>query len=144
MARNRETVSEVTEVAEQTPFEQDTAAKTEKVLSFKVIKNVTLPLLKLDVETPIFVRITGEIFKGKKITGKTTEENSKQAPELMHVFNLESEQPMQMIVNQVLSTELKEQYPESGYVGKCFQFVKHAMQGGKNYATFDIAEIEIS
>lgn len=133
---------------DKTPLQQSNeahAATSETPVQFtiKVLNHVTLPLHKLG-DKPSYLKITGTIYKGKKVVGKTTEENSKQAPELVHVFNYETNRPEQMIVNTVLATELREAYPSDGYVGKSFQFVKHAIQGGKNYATFDIAEIEVS
>jgi hypothetical protein len=121
-------------------------------VQFKVVKNVTVPLLKIaDDGTPIYVKALGPIFKAKDISGRVSRaskdgEPSKvtmQAPELLNVLNYETDKEAQIIVSTVLGSELRETYPNDGYVGKSFQIKKYKMQGGKRYATFEIIEISV-
>ncbi len=42
----------------------------------------------------------------------------------------------------MLKSVLSEEYPEAGYVGKCFAITKQAKQPGRDYNKFKIEEIE--
>lgn len=117
-------------------------------LKFTVVKNVTLPLLKKkDDGTPVYVKIDSAIYKAKdNKTGKPAEGETKkamEAPELVQVTNLETGEQQEMIVESVLGIELRDQYPDNGYLGKCFSISKFAKTDGKRYATFQIAEIAL-
>lgn len=113
-----------------------------KGLNFKVVKNVTLPLLKQSDDTTVYVRIDSAIFKGKEIKG--TGEAAKMEPaDLMNVTELESGEQMQMIANAVLKGNLEEEYPEEGYVGKCFAVTRMKVEG-KRYKNYSIQEIEVA
>jgi hypothetical protein len=122
----------------------------ENVLDFKVVKHVTLPLLKLGDDQTVFVRIEEPIFKAKDIKSKAEPKPGeepkavKQAPELMQVTNLKDGVRCQMIANTVLATELRETYPGDKYVGKSFRIGRNKIEGSKQYATFSIAEIEVT
>jgi hypothetical protein len=114
--------------------------------AIKVVKNVTLPLLKmLDNGTPYYVKFISEIYPGKdNKTGKVAEGDAQQkVPDLIQVVNLETGEEQELIVSAVLKAELEEQYPELAYKGKMFRLQKFAKADGKKYATFQIAEIDI-
>jgi hypothetical protein len=116
-------------------------------IAFKVKKLVTVPLLKTpDNGTPIYVRITSEIFDAKDTEGRTPRAEGtqkKQPPKLAHVVNLETGEVQQIIIGTVLGSELNDQYPDNGYVGKSFEIKKLKPAGGKSYAMYQIAEIEV-
>lgn len=114
----------------------------------KILSNVTLPLLKIVTNTDYFVRFTGDIHLGKEISGNaivdpaTGEVKSKKEPAFVaFVDNLETCDPVQIIVSTVMRKELEEQYPSAGYVGKCFMF-SLTKPSGKSYNIPQIAEIE--
>lgn len=114
----------------------------------KIKGHVTLPLLKIAVNTNYFVRFTGDIHLGKEISGNamvdpnTGEVKSKKEPAyIAFVDNLETEEPVQIIVSTVMRKELMEQYPNDDYVGKCFMFSLNK-PAGKSYNVPQIAEIE--
>jgi hypothetical protein len=109
----------------------------------KVVKSVTLPILKQADGVPYYVRVTGAIFLGKQLKGEG--EEAKQEPaHLMNITNLETGEDMQMIANTVMKSSLEEEYPENGYVGKCFQIERKAAGAGKRYKAYSIQEIEIT
>jgi hypothetical protein len=116
-------------------------------LKFKVKKNVTLPLLKLEDGGAIFIRADEPIFLAKEIEGTRARKNAEgqvqQPPHLLNVTNLETGEQMQIIANEVLKSTLEDAYPDTSYVGKSFRVERKPIQKGKKYATFTVAEIEV-
>lgn len=126
----------------------NTAAQAKPKFVPKVIGNVTLPLMKIVANVDYYVRFTGDIHLGKEIAGQakvdpeTGEIKGKKEPAFVaFVDNLETENPVQIIVSTVMRKELIEQYPDSAYVGKCFMF-SLTRPTGKSYNVPQIAEIE--
>lgn len=121
-------------------------------LKFKVAKHVTLPLLKIAPEKPLYVKIVDAIFKAKPQAGSRAESaankpeaegsKKKQPPELAHCIDLTTGEHCQIIIGTVLGAELRETYPDNSYVGHSFQIIQHKVQG-KDYATYSITEIEV-
>jgi hypothetical protein len=111
-------------------------------VKFNVVKNVTLPLLKMVDEKEIYVRIETEVFAGKEVVKKKGEEQLAPA-ELMRVINWETGEEMEIIVNSVLKGTLEEEYVDGSYVGKSFAITRHAKKQGKRYHTFTIKEIDV-
>src|ERR1035441_6792939 len=121
-------------------------------LEFEVVKNVTVPLLKIsDDGQPIYVKILSAIFKARDITGRAPRAVKDgepapmrmEAPELVFVVNLKTGEEQQIIVNSVLGSNLREAYPNDSYVAKCCEIKKHKVAGGKRYATFSIREVAV-
>jgi len=108
-------------------------------MKFRKIKNITLPLLKMDAETLYYVKIIKAMYLGKAIDDK------KEAATLADVINLETGETVQIICPTVLRQTLNEHYPNDSYVGKCFELVKHLVKaadtGALKYNTFNVAEI---
>lgn len=105
--------------------------------TFKVKKHVTVPLLKMVNNTPIYVKFQGEIFKGKVVDDK------KEAPTMANIINLQTGEEQQIILGTVLVGNLEEEYPNAGYVGKSFELVKSAPEGARKYSLYNITEIEV-
>ncbi len=111
--------------------------------NFKVVKNVTVPLLKLVEEKAEYVQLTGAMFQGKEVKG--TGDKAKMEPAILcHCINLTTGEVAQIIVNAVVKENLKEAYPDDSYVGKSFEIIKHAKREGKRYNDFSITEIEVN
>jgi hypothetical protein len=116
----------------------------------KKLKSVTLPLLKQEDEKEYYVKITSKFYKGKDINGNTTADTTdtgkadsvkkKEPPYLCRIVNLETGEEMELIANSVMKSNLEEIYPDSGYVGKCFEVVRYNIQG-KQYKGYHITEI---
>lgn len=105
----------------------------------KIIKKVTMPLLKQQIDVPIFVRVDGAIYVGKELKGDKAGEKP---ADIMHVTDLTSGEVMQYLVPSVVKSTLEEEYANEAYVGKCFALTKHNKKEGKRYFTFSIDEIE--
>lgn len=118
-------------------------------IQFKVKKHVTVPVLKIpDNGAPIYVRVNEAIHTAKDNTGRmpaTPKEGEvkRKPPQLMQVTNLETGEIAQIVAGTVLESELKENYPGDGYVGKCFEIKKFKASGTKAYALYQVAEIEV-
>lgn len=104
---------------------------------FKVKKHVTVPLLKMVNNTPIYVKFESAVFLGKVVDDK------KAAPHMANCINLETGEQVQIILGTVLLGNLEEAYPDESYVGKAFELVKQAPEGSRKYALYQIAEIEV-
>lgn len=118
---------------------QDSAAQTTPAqFAFRKVANVTVPLLSLKdlFEVPIYVRIETPFE-----TAKPTKNDTKEPPTICRVTNLETGELCQLIVPVVLKSELNENFPDAGYVGKCFELIKHKIEGDKKYSTWGITEI---
>lgn len=126
---------------------------------FTVKKHVTLPLLKIQPEQPLYVKFEEPIFKAKPQAGGRApaadiptdfdtpaaapgSRAQKAPPELAHVIDLTTGEHAQIIIGTVLGAEMRSTYPDNGYVGKAFEIVQHKVQG-KQYATYGITEIEV-
>lgn len=115
--------------------------KAAPAFKFNVVKNVTLPLLKPNLDVPVYVKVLEPVFQGKKIDKGA--QKDMEAAMLANVVNLETGENMQMIVPNVLDGIFAEEYKENAYVGKCFSITKHPKASGKRYHPFSVMEIEV-
>lgn len=121
----------------------ETAAVIKPKLNFKKTKLITIPLLKLELDVPVYVKLTGEYFVGKEVKG--VGEKAKMEPAVLcHCINLETGEQQQIILNSVIKANLDEAYANHGYVNKSFEFIKHDKREGKRYNDFSLAEIELT
>lgn len=112
--------------------------------NFKVKRNITLPLLKLEKNNEYYVKFDGPMFLGKEINpGKESSDVRKQAATLANVVNLETGELCQIICPLVLQHELNDAYPGEGYVGLCFA-ISLTRPEGKAYNLVQVTEIEPS
>ena len=105
----------------------------------KVVKQVTLPILKKADNETVYIAVLGPIFQGKQVSGKDAEKM--EPAQLMNCCNLETGEECQIICNAVLKSTLEENYPDEGYVGKAFSIMQYKVEG-KRYKNYKIAEIE--
>ena len=84
---------------------------------------------------PCFHRI--QVVAGKGDDGK-----ERKAANVMRVINLDDEQEYEIVVPMVLHSSLDKKYPNSDYVGKRFEIIKHAKGEGKAYSKFTIYELD--
>ena len=120
--------------------------------SFKIARKITLPLIKPQLDVPVYVKFEAPIFVGKQI-------GDKDAAVLANVTNLETGESAQIIIPSVLQgilhddfgaaaygatakgepvVELKPAGDES-YVGQGFQLIKHKKASGKQYNPYSVA-----
>jgi hypothetical protein len=115
-------------------------------MSFKKVKNLTLDVLKFVENEPRYVKITGPIHLGKeqKKSRKSDDEDKKdrEPAHLAQCINLEDGAECQIIVSAVVLSVLTDEYPNDGYVGKCFSITKKSRVAGKQYFPYGVEEIE--
>lgn len=125
---------------------ENKAAETETKTAapmFKVKKNITLPLIKPQLDVPVYVKVMEPIFTGKDIKTAGDKKNMEPA-QLMNVINLETGEEAQMIVPTVLNGIFADEYKDDAYVGLGFRIVKHPKTSGKAYHPFSVAELDLS
>jgi hypothetical protein len=113
-------------------------------MKFKVIEQVTMPLLKQGDNEAVYVKILSKVFVGKEIKNKRTGEVEQKPAQMVNVVNLENGRPMQYIVNAVLEGTWNDnpKYANGAYVGKSFGILKLPQGEGKRYKNFEVFEIE--
>ena len=137
------------------------SAPVSKAINFTVKKNLTLPVLKMGIDKPVFIKFNEAMKIGKQI-------GDKDAALVAVVTNLETGETLQMLVPAVMQGVLHDEYgaphygtaekgapvtelepriegqaPDS-YVDKCFMITKHEKQSGKQYHPHTVQEIEVS
>lgn len=115
--------------------------KDQKAFVPEIIKNITLPLIKPSIDVPVYVKVTSEMFTGKKM--ETGANKDMEAATLFNCIDLETGAESQLIVPAVLHGIFDDEYKEGAYVGKGFAITKHAKASGKKYHPFSVAEIKV-
>lgn len=110
-------------------------------MEFKRKKLLTIPVLKFKEGEIRYVKITDAMHVGKPQKAKEGEK-AKEPAVLANCINLEDGAICQIIVSAVVKSVLTEEYPNEGYVGKCFAITKQGRNPGKQYNQFDIEEVE--
>lgn len=111
--------------------------------SYKVKKKVTIPTLKFPPGSRICFKITTPIKEGRALKeSRAGNPTNKMGPaQVMEIMSPEGEL-RQLVVATVFRSELDDNYPDEGYVGKWFVVKKLPIAEGKRYSTFEIDEIE--
>lgn len=104
-----------------------------------VKSNLILPVLKMEVNEPIYFKATGAIFVGKEIKG---DKAGDKPADLLNCINLLTGEESQIVCGEVLKSTLQESFEGDTYVGKSFMAEKLPKPDGKRYHQYRIAEIE--
>ncbi len=125
---------------------------------FKVKKNLSLPLIKPQIDQPVYIQFTEAMFIGKKV------QENKEAAVIANVINLEDGEQMQYLVPSVLQGIFHDNYgaplfgktdhgtdiveaakgdAQDSYVGKGFMITKMKKATNKQYHPHKVAEIEL-
>jgi hypothetical protein len=122
----------------------------------KVVKLLTRPVLKMEEGVTRYVKIESAMFIGKDIKSSRKKEddddkNKKEPATIVNVINLGKVgangewigdgSQAQIVMNAVLKGHMADDYPDNGYVGKCFAITKQSRAAGKSYNPFHIEEI---
>lgn len=110
----------------------------------KVKKLLTVPLLKLAVGEPRYIKVTAAMFIGKEIKSSRANAtpSNREPATLVNAINLETGEECQVICSAVVKGNFEDKYPDNSYVGKCFALTKLERAAGKEYNGFKMEEIE--
>ena len=101
----------------------------------KVLRNVTLPVLKLKADgNPRYFKLTGPMHVGKKI------DDQKEAATICNAIDCASGEVGQIVCPTIFQKELDEQYAKDAYVGKFFEVILTRVPE-KNYNIVSLTEI---
>lgn len=106
-------------------------------------KLLTRPVLKLVKEQPRYVLLQARIYIGKEMRQRSPDDKKKEPAHLVDVIDLTTGELAQVIINAVPMSVLTEEYPNFGYVGRCFELTRQTRQEGKSYDPFKVEEIEV-
>lgn len=120
------------------------AGKLASGLKFTKVKSVTVPVLKLMPDRPVYVRIESAMQVSKQVQAKKVGAAPMEPATIAHCVNLENDSECILIVGRMLKSVIDESYPDNGYVGKSFELVNHGMRGDKRYNSYSVNEVEVS
>jgi hypothetical protein len=100
----------------------------------KRLKQVTLPVLKIEKNTTRYFFFKGPMSLGKKL------DDQKEPATIMHAVDLETGEEGLIICPAIMVKELHEAYPKDGYVGKCFELTLTRVPD-KRYNLVSLCEI---
>lgn len=129
------------------PIDAATPAKPWNPADAKVLKVLTLPLIKIRAGITVHVKPTAPFYLAKPQKVKEGEE-AETPPTLLNVVNLETGEEAQIILGTMLRDIFADDYPESSYVNRGFRIIcgeqKAAKSGGgKRYNQYTVVEIEL-
>lgn len=105
-------------------------------------KPVTLPVLKMTEDQPVYVKITSA-FRDGRASNKPGKDGEVMKPaRICDVVDLESNEPAQMIAGKVLESNLVETYPGEAYVGKSFEIIQRAKADKQRYRLYTVSELQ--
>ena len=109
---------------------------------FTRTRSVTLPTLRIEEETPVYVKVTGPMTVSQVQQKPDGDGKVKEPATVMPVVNIDSGEVAQIIVGAALKGILNETYPKESYVDLSFEICKHGKAPGKRYNTYSVFEIE--
>jgi len=115
------------------------------VRKFKTKKKLTLATFKFDKGVALYLLALGPIHRGveRGTPRKRPDGTDEEPPMLMHIINMETGEHGQIMVAEIIKTELTEKYPKNTYIGHAFGIMKGERKPGKRYDPYEIEELEI-
>lgn len=113
-------------------------------LQYKITRQVSVPTLHMAAAGTYLYRIELPV----KYRAKSTEDGGtdRNIP-VLRVTDLEVGVTGEVIPGKILLDTLLDQYPDDGYVGKCFEIIKKPSgrrgPGGREYNLFEVNEISV-
>jgi hypothetical protein len=119
------------------------AGTTSSGLIFKKTKTVTVPVLKLMPDQPVYIKVENAMEMSKQVAGAKVAGQTMESATIMHCTNLDSDSECLLIVGKMLKSVIEESYPDQSYVGLCFEITNHGKRGDKKYNAYSLTEIEV-
>jgi len=119
------------------------AGTTTSGLIFTKKKTVTVPILKLMPDQPVYIRVESQMEISKQVAGAKVEGKKMEPATIMFCTNLDSDTECLLIVGTMLKSVIEESYPNQAYVGLCFEVTNHGKRGDKKYNAYSLVEIEV-
>lgn len=126
------------------------AIKVSKILTtksgiiFSKKKTVTVPVLKLMPDQPVYIYVESAMEQSKQVAGAKVAGQSMEPATIMHCTNLDSDTECLLIVGTMLKSVIEESYPNNSYVGLSFEVINHGKRGDKKYNAYSLCEIEVA
>lgn len=106
---------------------------------FQRAKAVVVPIYSFKKRTNGFFKVEAPIRRKESVD----DEGKEKVTPVMRIIDLETGELNDMVVPTLLVSELEENYPESGYVGKKFEAnVSAQPKEGKRYKSVQLWELE--
>lgn len=111
---------------------------------FRPVRSVILPALNLGVGQPrvLYIKDAMRVSTVKADPKKKGEEAREKPATVCTVADMQTGEEFTLLVPAVMEGNLREAYPQDGYVGKAFLCEKKPKRAGKRY--FDFALIEVA
>ena len=119
------------------------AGVTSSGLVFTKKKTVTVPILKLMPDQPVYIKVENAMEMSRQVAGAKVAGQSMEPATIMHCTNLDSDTECLLIVGTMLKSVIEESYPNQSYVGLCFEVTNHGKRGDKKYNAYSLTEIEV-
>lgn len=110
--------------------------------TYKRVRAVTLPTLKLIDDKAVHVTITGPMHVSTAQQRPGKDGKVMEPATVLPVADLDTGEITQVVAGAVLKGILTESYPKDSYVEKSFEITKHPKATGKRYNTYSVFEIE--
>lgn len=112
-------------------------------LGYEVVNQVTRDVKRQIDNVPFYVMFEGPMDKGPDLEQYTKMKSAVVAP----IVDLETGEFMVLICNAVLESELRQSYPDEGYVGKSFAIVRNVARkdnsgNDRRYKSYRILELK--
>ena len=120
------------------------SGKLKSGLVFKKVKSITVPVIKLSADKPVYLRFESAMEQSKQIVTKKVGSQPMEPAVIMHCLNHENDSECILIVGKMLQSVINESFPDNAYVGKSFEIVNHGQRGDKKYNAYSVNEIEVS
>lgn len=115
--------------------------------NFKTAKFVTRSVLRQMIDVPFYVKIESPIRQSTMDPDnskfKDPKDGSGVLPDVCNVINLDTGEVQILICNAVMASELRQNYPDDGYVNKMFGIVQTKGEIDKRYKVYKIIELEL-
>lgn len=113
--------------------------RSDRPAPFKVVNYVSIPMLEVPVGQTFFAQMVDKARVLPPIEGQKQKYKNDHVASTLKAPNGE----VRLFTwNTVFRSEMERAYPEDGYVGKWFQITRLPVKRGKDYATFQITEVE--